>query len=137
MIPYQTRAAKLPGTKYKEVYENAQTAFREIKNKTKRRPYVRSSYFRKQKIFFDYFWDHLWRTGGYKERTKRLKYFKAAIEVLERSKNEPASKENPNKKSEILHRFAGLTKNKEPFYVQVKEDKPTGRKYFMFCFPSK
>ena len=137
MIPYQTKISKLPGTSYKEVYKEAQVIFREIKRRTKRRPYIRSAYFRKQKIFFDYFWDHLWRTGGYKERTKRLRYFGAAIDVMRHSSNEPVSKENPNKKSEILHRFAGLTKSKELFYVQVKEDKPTGRKYFMSCFPSK
>jgi len=135
MIPYQTKTGKLSGTSYKEVYKDAQTVFREIKRRTKRRPYIRSAYFHKQKIFFDYFWDHLWRTGGYRERTRRLKYFKAAIEVLRHSRNEPISKENPNKKSEVLHRFAGLTKGKELFYAQVKEDKPTGKKYFMSCFP--
>lgn len=135
MIPHQTKTDKLPGTKYKEVRKAALSVFGEIKRRTKRKPYVRSAYFHRQKIFFDYFWDHLWRTGGYKERTKRLKYFEAAIEVLRHSRNEPISKENPNKTSEILHRFAGLTKDKELFYVQVKEDKPTGKKYFMSCFP--
>ena len=40
-------------------------------------------------------------------------------------------------KLEILHRFAGLTKNRELFYVQIKEDKRSGRKYFMSCFPEK
>ncbi|MBL7053228.1 MAG: hypothetical protein ISS02_01000 [Candidatus Portnoybacteria bacterium] len=38
-------------------------------------------------------------------------------------KNNPSSKENPNKKTEIFHRFAGITKDKELFYVQIKEEK--------------
>lgn len=44
---------------------------------------------------------------------------------------------NPNKKTEALHRFAGLTKDKELFYVQIKEDLRTDRKYFMSVFPAK
>jgi len=47
---------------------------------------------------------------------------------------EPTSKQNPNKPKEILHRFAGLTKDKEIFYVQIKEDKNTDKKYFMSVF---
>jgi len=35
----------------------------------------------------------------------------------------------------MLHRFAGLTKEKELFYVQVKKEKKSGKKYFMSCFP--
>jgi len=51
------------------------------------------------------------------------------------SKNHPISEENPRKKGEIMHRFLGMTKDKELFYVQVKEDNRSGRKYFMSCFP--
>ena len=85
-----------------------------IKKQTKRRPYVRSTYFNKQKIFFDFFWKHLFQKNP---------------------KNHPLSEENPHKKSEILHRFAGLTKDKELFYVQIKENKRNNKKYFMSCFP--
>jgi hypothetical protein len=55
--------------------------------------------------------------------------------VIKNSRNHPTSEENPHKKGEILHRFAGLTKDKELFYVQIKEDKRSGKKYFMSCFP--
>ena len=79
MIPYQTKSNKLAGTDYKEVYKNAMFIFRKIESATKRKPYVRSAYFRenkkKQKIFFDYFWVHLSQKGP-KERVKRLQYFK-------------------------------------------------------------
>jgi len=72
-----------------------------------------------------------------KEKVKRLKYFSAAIEVIKNSRNKPIIKQNPNKKTEILYRFAGLTKEKYFFLVQIKEDKKNDKKYFMSCFPWK
>ena len=72
-----------------------------------------------------------------KEKVKRLKYFSAAIEVIKDSRNKPIIKQNPNKKTEILYRFAGLTKEKDLFLVQIKEEKKNGKKYFMSCFPWK
>jgi hypothetical protein len=134
MIPYQTKSSKLPGTRFEEVIKEARVVFREIERKTKRKPYVRSAYFDKAKIFFDYFWNHLYQKS-LKERAKRLKYFKCAIELIEDSKNKPTSKENPNKKNEVLHRFAGLTKGRELFFVQIKEDKKTGNRDLMSVFP--
>lgn len=134
MIPYQTKARKLPGTSYTEVRDRAMRPYNQIKKRTKRRPYVRSAYFQKQKVFFDFFWLHLFEKG-FKERVRRLRYFEAAVEVIQKSRNEPVSQENSHKRGEILHRFAGLTKQKELFYVQIKEEKRSGRKYFMSCFP--
>ena len=134
MIPYQTKARKISGTNLSEVYKNADRLFREISRKTKRRPYIRSAYFKKEKIFFDYFWDHL-RQKPPKERIKRLRYFGAALALIKSSRNKPGSKPNPNKTREIVYRFAGLTVEKEKFYVQIKEDKKKKRKYFMSCFP--
>lgn len=134
MIPYQTKSNKLPGTNYSEVKKNADIIFKEIKSKTKRRPYIRSTYFNKQKIFFDYFWAHL-AQKSLKEKTKRLRYFPCAIELIKNSRNTPTSKENVNNKQETLHRFFGQTKNKEKFVVQIKENKRTNKKDFMSCFP--
>ena len=134
MIPYQTKIQKLSGTSYAEVRKEALVLFNKIKAKTKRKPYIRSAYFNKQKIFFDFFWAHLNQKSP-KERAKRLKYFEAAIDLMKNSRNHPVSGENPHKQGEILHRFAGLTKEKEIFYVQIKENKRSGKKYFMSCFP--
>ena len=108
--------------------------YNQIAGKTKRRPYIRSRYFDKQKIFFDYFWPHLFQKNP-KERFRRLKFFAAALEAIQESGNHPTSIENPNK-NEVLHRFAALTKDKELFYLQIKENKRKGRKYFMSCFPA-
>lgn len=134
MIPYQTKSKKLSGSNYKETRNQAILLFKEIKSKTKRKPYIKSAYFKKQKIFFDYFWEHLSQKSP-KERFKRLKYFGPALELIKNSTNQPSSKKNPNKTREIIYRFAGLTKDKELFYIQIKENKRTGNKYFMSCFP--
>ncbi len=133
---YQSGKNKLSGTRYAEIRNQALSIFSRIKKRTKRRPYVRSVYFRKQKIFFDYFWPHLYQKH-HKERLKRLRYFEAAVDLIRNSRTGPTSGQNPNKKSEILHRFEGLTKDKEQFSVQIKEDLRTDKKYFMSCFPSR
>lgn len=139
MIPYQTKSNKLAGTSFGEIKKNALIIYNRIVKKTKRKPYIRSNYFRqnkkKQKIFFDYFWEHLFQKND-RERAKRLKYFRAAIEVIEKSRNHPISQDNPHKKGEILHRFGGLTKDRELFYIQIKEDKRSGKRYLMSCFPA-
>ena len=106
----------------------------EIKKKTKRRPYIRSAYFRKEKIFFDYFREHLFQKLP-KERMRRLKYFRAACELVKDSHLGPVEKTELFEKKEILYRFSGLTAEKEVFFVQIKEDKRKKRKYFMSCFP--
>lgn len=120
MVPYQTKSNKLSGSDYKEVYRNAMAFYQPIIKATKRKPYIRSAYFRgggkKQKIFFDFFWQHLSQKSP-KERVQRLKYFSATIDLLKNSRNKPAIQENPNKKSEMLYRFFGLTKTKDLFCV--------------------
>ncbi|MBU4369814.1 hypothetical protein KKG58_03590 [Patescibacteria group bacterium] len=134
MIPYQTKIKKLPGTSYSEVRKGVNDLFKQIKSKTKRKPYIKSAYFNKQKIFFDFFWQHLFEKS-FKERVRRLKYFGCALDLIKNSRNDPISFENPCRHSEILHRFVGLSKEKELFYVQIKENKKTNRKYLMSVFP--
>jgi len=95
---------------------------------------LRSAYFKKDKIFLHYYWEHLW-AQNWRDRVRRLKYYSCALDLIKNSKSDPISKENPNKKSEILHRFAGTTKDKELFFVQIKEDKRSGEKHFMSVFP--
>jgi len=136
MILYQTKINKLSGTSYAEVREQALIVYKQIQKRTKRKPYIRSAYFNKQKIFFDYFWIHLHQKSP-KERFKRLKYFEVAIDLIKNSKNKPIFKQNPNKKTEIVYRFFGSIKNKEKFYVQIKENTRSKRKYFMSCFSGK
>jgi len=133
MTPYQTKSKKVSGTSYGEVMRNAFLIYDEIKRKTKRHPYIRSAYFKKEKVFLDYFREHLFQKLP-KERMRRLKYFKAACELIRDSKLGPVEKTELFEKKEILYRFAGRTVEKDVFYVQIKEDKRK-RKYLMSCFP--
>ncbi len=135
MIPYQTKSKKISGTSYGEVMKKAFLAYDEIKKKTKRRQYIRSAYFKKEKVFLDYFREHLFQKSQ-KERMNRLRFFNASLELIRESKIGPVEKSESFEKKEVLYRFAVLTKEKSLFYVQIKEDKRK-RKYMMSCFSPK
>lgn len=137
MDTYRTKVNKIPATNFSEVRRVAFELFKRIKRKSKRSPYVRSVYFKKDKIFLTLFQQHLFEKEKWQDRMRRLQYFEAAIELIEKSRFEPQSKENPNKKGEILHRFAGVTKNGDRFYVQIKEEKASGKKFLISFFPEK
>ena len=91
-------------------------------------------YFKKQKVFLGLFWQHL-HEKNLRDKARRLALFPCAIELIQKTKYEPSSKDNPNRKSEIFHRFAGSTPDNEIFFVQIKEDKNTKEKYFISAFP--
>lgn len=131
---YQTKANIIPTTSYKTVEDVALKYFKEIKKRTKRTPYIRSIYFNKQKVFLNIFWSHLHEKHE-KERTRRLKYFECALDLIKNSKITPSVKTNPNKQSESLYRFAGKTKGGNIFFVQIKENKKTKRKDLISIFP--
>lgn len=132
---YQTKSNKLPGTNFSEVCKVAYDLYRDIKRKTKRRAYVRSAYFNKEKIFLELFWPHLHEKLNHRDKIRRVKYLPCALELIRNSRHDPISKDNPNKSSEILHRFAGMTKEKEKFLVQIKENKRNGQKWLISVFP--
>lgn len=133
MVPYQTKAPKISGSSDREIYKKARRLFGQLEKRTKRKPYIRSPYFKRQKVFLDYFWPHLNRKSN-KQRVSRLKYLACAIELISKSRNKPISKVNPNKKSEVLHRFAGLSGDRKLFFVQIKEDTRKKKLYFMSVF---
>lgn len=134
MKVYQVRTPRFGGTSFDEVIKKARAAFYPIEKGTKRRPYIRSAFFDKEKIFFDYFWQHL-NQKPRRERIKRLAYFACAIELIQKSRQAPVDKQNPNRRKEVLYRFAGLTKEQELFFVQIKKDVKTGQKFLMSVFP--
>jgi hypothetical protein len=130
---YHTSVQKFAGTDYKEVSRKARLLYKEIRSKTKRKPYVRSVYFGKDKIFLDYFWQHL-EEKKWQDRLRRLRYYACAIDLISYTRIAPTKKQNPNKNSEYVHRFKGVTTNKEVFFVQVVEKK-NGNKHFISVFP--
>lgn len=132
---YQTKIHKLPGTHWRQVIEKAFGQYKKITAKTKRRPYVRSAYFDKQKVFLGLFWHHLHEKTNVRDKTRRLKYFPCAIELIQNSRIKPTtqiSKEDPNIN---LHRFAGITPDGNPFFVQIKEKIKNGQKWLISVFP--
>lgn len=132
---YRTKTNRLPGTHWNQVVKKAFGQYKQIRSKTKRRPYVRSAYFNKEKIFLELFWNHLHEKANIRDKTRRLKYFPCAIELIENCRYQPTSQNNPNRRDEKLHRFMGTTPNDEVFFVQIKEEKNSGQKWLISIFP--
>ncbi|MCR4277423.1 MAG: hypothetical protein NUV85_00185 [Candidatus Berkelbacteria bacterium] len=87
-----------------------------------------------KKRFFDYFWHHIDQESR-PERRRRLVFLPCALELVGKSRFKPESKKNPNKQSELLHRFSGKSPSDDSFSVQIKEDTKSGYKYLMSVFP--
>ncbi|MFA7278279.1 MAG: hypothetical protein WC101_04845 [Candidatus Gracilibacteria bacterium] len=132
---YQTRAEKITGSNFNEMRKKAEKLFDAIKKKSKRKPYIRSAYFKKDKIFLDYFWGHLYAKQNRRDRIRRIQFYEAAIELLKNTRLQPVSVDNPNNKNETLYRFYGKTNEGCAFIVQIKEHKKSGQKYFISIFP--
>jgi len=133
---YQSSNTRARGTSYNELVRKARKEYNVIKSHTKRQPYARSKYFRKDKVFIKLFWDHLDQKNRH-DRTRRLSFYACAIELIRNTVFEPSSRENPNSIGEILHRFEGISADGQLFCVQIKEDKRSGRKDFISAFPYK
>lgn len=130
---YTTKIKRISGTSYSEVYPRAISIYKSIKSRTKRRPYLRSAYFKKEKVFLDYFWHHL-REKNINDRTRRLQQYLCGLDLIEHSHVEPIKRKNPKKFSETLYRFSGRNGHNELFVVQIRENKD-GEKDLMSIFP--
>ncbi len=100
---YRTKSKKLAGSNYGEVHRKAFGLYIQIKKRSKRRVYIRSAYFHKDKIFLSLFWHHL-NDKHHKERLRRFKYFHCAVELIRDSRFDPTSMENADKKGEKAFR---------------------------------
>ncbi|MEK7083996.1 MAG: hypothetical protein AAB932_02090 [Patescibacteria group bacterium] len=134
MDVYQAQVKPLAGTNYKELHKKAFGLYDKIRKKSKRRPYVRSVYFGKQKIFLQLFWNHLHKKN-FRDRTRRLKYFPCAIELIQHSRHDPWMKQTLEKPHELLFRFKGKTKEGKIFFVQIKEEIRSQEKWLVSIFP--
>ncbi len=131
---FQVKSDKLAGSSYSEVYRNAWNVYLQEKHKSKRRVYVRSIYFGKEKIFLDIFWSHL-KQKSFPDRIRRLKFYCCAVELIKINRIDPNTVQDPNNSENRLHRFVGATKENDVFMVQIKENKKTNQKYFISVFP--
>ena len=131
---FKTKKKKISGTSFKEVNRTAQLIYKQIKSKSKRIPYVRSKYFKNEKVFLTIFWKHLFDKNE-KDRVRRLKLYECALDLIKNSTINPETRENFKKKNELLHRFYGTLSSGERFVVQIKENKRTKRKDFISVYP--
>ena len=125
----------LPGSSYDEVVAHARKEYNAIRRLTKRQPYVRSKYFRGDKVFVTVFWDHLMQKHR-GDRMRRLKFYRAAIDLLRNSTLRPtvSTATDPAHSDILLYRLYGRTRDGREFCVQVKQDMRSGRKDFMSVF---
>ena len=131
---FKTKKKKIAGSSFKEVNKTAQLIYKQIKSKTKRTPYIRSKYFKKEKVFLTLFWDHLFDKKE-KDRVRRLKFYDCALDLIKNSTYDPETRENFRKKNELLHRFHDILASGEKFVVQIKENKRTKRKDLISIYP--
>jgi hypothetical protein len=132
---YKTKTNKLPGTHWHQVVEKAFGQYKEIKRKTKRRPYIRSAFFGKEKIFLTLFWHHLHEKTNIRDKTRRLRYFPCAIDLLQNCKIRPTTQISKEETTIYLHRFAGMAPDGSRFFVQIKENRKNGQKWLISVFP--
>ncbi|MEN8253042.1 MAG: hypothetical protein ABFQ62_01540 [Patescibacteria group bacterium] len=137
IIPFPVKSKLLTGTSYGELKKHADLIFALYKGKGDKKVCVRSAFFKKQKVFFDHFWKHMFQKPK-RQRMGRLKLLLGAIELISKSRNKPSKKINPKKRTEVLYRFYGITnKSKSKFVVQIKQNINTKRLQCISIFPWK
>ena len=133
---YQCKTHVLAGRKYTEVMPQARKIFRSLQQKTKRRPYVRSTYFRKDKVFFDQFWTHM-NAKSIPDRTRRLRYLPCTLELLRETRNNPLTFIDSNQPETMKHQFLGKSPDCKKFVVVISEHRSSGRKQLLSMYPRK
>ncbi|MBI2436899.1 MAG: hypothetical protein HYV41_04125 [Candidatus Magasanikbacteria bacterium] len=131
---YKSKIKPFSGGRWVQVSKKAYRLYNNIKARTKRRTYIRSAYFKGEKIFLEIFWRHLHQKENLRDKTRRVKYLPCAIELIENSYVQPETKPHPKNHSETVHRFTGITSSGMLFRVQIKEDK-NGGLWLMSIFP--
>lgn len=133
MKVYQSKYPKLTGSSYLELECKARQLHKDIAGRTKRNAYIRSTYFKGDKIFIKVFWEHMSQKSQ-SDRQRRLQYYRCGIDLLRYTTNEPQVENQATRKGETLYRFMGKSKEGDLFYVQVKQNKQNNI-YFMSIFP--
>ena len=125
------KSSIITGTDYAEITKKARRLFHDIEGK--RQPAVKSAYFHKDKIFINPFWDHL-KSKRRRDRTRRLKLYPCALELIQKSRVEPEI--IYKSKTETKYRFHGEAAGGQKFSIQIREELKSGRKYFTSVFPA-
>lgn len=132
---YQCKTKSLSGHRFVDIIPQARKLLRALQKQTKRRSYVRSTYFHKDKIFFDFFWQHM-QGKSVVDRARRLKYLSCALELLQKSRIDPITFMDENHPGVIKHEFRGNAPDGTIFSVIVQEDRKTNRKQLLTLYPA-
>lgn len=131
---YQCKTKPLPGHRFTDIIPQARRLFRSLQKQTKRRPYIRSAYFNKDKIFFDFFWQHMQQKAVI-DRARRLRYFPCALELLRSTRHDPITFMDPTQPNKFVHRFLGEASGNQKFWALIKEDRKSNKKQLLSLFP--
>jgi len=54
---------------------------------------------------------------------KKIEIYLCALDLIQNSRLDPETRDNPNNFKEVVHRFSGKTKDGQIFCVQIKKGK--------------
>lgn len=135
MKVYKSKYLQISTTSHAYVMRAARYEYHKIQKRTPRRQaYVRSQYFKKDKVFINQFWEHL-KQKRLGDQVRRAKLFICAVDLIRYSTYSPDTIYKHEDRDTALHRFYGQTKDGICFSVQIRENKRSGRKDFMSVFP--
>lgn len=134
---YLSKYNKYPGSSEPEVVKVARDYYDAIrKRNSRRRPYIRSAYYGREKVFLTIYWDHLFQKNR-KERILRSKLYRCGIDLVRYNRHQPIIVKESNNPNVVFNRFLGRTKDGELYWVQVIIDTKTKRKDLISIFPYK
>lgn len=108
---YQSKYGQLPGTSYQEVIKAAHYHHEKLqKRNPRRRVYVRSKYFKQDKVFLTLFWPHLLqkRKG---DQMRRAKLYLCALDLLRNYNDMSGAIIERGHPESVLLRFKGRTRD--------------------------
>lgn len=132
---YKSKYNQISSGSHAEVFRIARYEYHKIQKRTPRRqPYVKSKYFRNDKVFINQYWDHL-KQKRVGDQMRRTRLFICAIDLIRQSVTAPDTIYRKDDQHVELHRFYGKTKDGLEFCVQIRENKRSKRKDFMSVYP--
>lgn len=133
---YHSTQYSLTGSNQDDVLRKSKFIYSLIASATRRKPYIRSVFFKKEKVFLDYFWQHLYQKNR-SDRHRRLELYACALDLIENSHVPPEIVHDSTRQSEVMYRFYGVSADNKPFIVQIKEIGKRKNKHFISVFPHK
>lgn len=132
---YQSKYNQLPGTSHQEAIKSARYCHQKVQNTNPRRKtFVRSKYFKGDKVFLAQFWPHLMqkRRG---DQIRRAKLYLCALDLLRNTSHSSSMVVEKGHLESVLIRFEGRTKDGILYIVQVKYNIRSERKDLISVYP--